>query len=469
MKFPDLLIMSINNLRRRKLRTVLTVLGVIIGTASIVVMVSLGIGLDQMSMEQLSSWGSLTTIEVTGGSNSTGKAGGGSAVLISPGGSSKSSAPIYITDASIKKFGGLEHVKGVSPVLDINVVIRQGAYEAQYVTLEGVGQNFLEQIPLSEGHLPKTGELGLVFGNTVQQSFYNSKTGKGYWDTGELPDVDFLHRPLFVIFDLDAYFQSKNPASGAAGGDSQPNVKPPKKYMMDGVGLVAGGEDDWNSYSYGVYTDIDGLKAQLKKVFKKGAVIPGQPTTKKGKPLPYLTYSKAEIYVDKMDNVKAVQSQIADMGFQVSSQMDWMESSKQQSQMIQAVLGGIGAVSLFVAAIGIANTMMMSIYERTKEIGIMKVLGCDMGNIRNMFLIESGMIGFMGGVAGIALSYGISGIINQFVNLAESRGLSGHLSRIPPWLSLSAVVFAILVGMAAGFMPAMRAMKLSPLAAIRNE
>ena len=137
--------------------------------------------------------------------------------------------------------------------------------------------------------------------------------------------------------------------------------------------------------------------------------------------------------------------------------------------MIQAVLGGIGAVSLFVAAIGIANTMMMSIYERTKEIGVMKVLGCDMGNIRNMFLIESGFIGFMGGVIGIVLSYGISGIINKFVSLEETNGLVGNLSRIPPWLSISAIGFAIFVGMAAGFMPAMRAMKLSPLAAIRND
>lgn len=99
----------------------------------------------------------------------------------------------------------------------------------------------------------------------------------------------------------------------------------------------------------------------------------------------------------------------------------------------------------------------------------MKVLGCDMGNIRNMFLIESGFIGFMGGVIGIVLSYGISGIINKFVSLEETNGLVGNLSRIPPWLSISAIGFAIFVGMAAGFMPAMRAMKLSPLAAIRND
>ena len=157
------------------------------------------------------------------------------------------------------------------------------------------------------------------------------------------------------------------------------------------------------------------------------------------------------------------------MGYQVNSQMDFLESSRQQSNMVQAVLGGIGAVSLFVAAIGIANTMMMSIYERTKEIGVMKVLGCDMGNIRNMFLIESGFIGFMGGLIGVGLSYGVSAVVNRFVNMSQSMGLSGNLSRIPPWLSLAAIGFAVFVGMAAGFMPAVRAMKLSPLAAIRNE
>ena len=76
--------------------------------------------------------------------------------------------------------------------------------------------------------------------------------------------------------------------------------------------------------------------------------------------------------------------------------MEWLEQSKQQSNMIQAALGGIGAVSSLVAAIGIANTMMMSIYERTKEIGVLKVLGCSLATIRNMFLIEAGFYRFMG-------------------------------------------------------------------------
>ncbi len=460
MRFPDLLIMSINNLRRRKLRTVLTVLGVIIGTASIVVMVSLGIGLNELTMEQIASWGSLTTIEVRSGSGYS-----GNGIAVNSGG--KTSDPGYITDEEITRFSRIPHVTGVSPVLEMNVVIRQGAYEAQYLSLRGVSQSYLEQIDLGEGRLPKPGEMGLVVGNTVIQQFNNFKTGKGYWDTMELPDVDFMGKPLFVIFDMDAYFQTRNSVSGSSEGGA--SVKPPKKYMVNATGMVAGGIQDWNSHSYYIFTDIDGLKSQLRKAFRKGTVIPGQPVNKKGKPLNYLVYNSAQVFVDDMENVQQVQTKLADMGFQVSSQMDWLESSRRQSNMVQAVLGGIGAVSLFVAAIGIANTMMMSIYERTKEIGIMKVLGCDMGNIRNMFLIESGFIGFMGGAAGILLSYGISMVINHFVNMEQMWGMAGSISRIPVWLSGAAVAFAVFVGMAAGFMPAVRAMRLSPLAAIRNE
>lgn len=87
---------------------------------------------------------------------------GGGAVMVAGSSSGKSSDPTYITDEVMEKFGRLNHVSGVSPILDMNVVIRQGAYEAQYMTLRGVGQKFLEQIPLGEGRLPGPGETGLV-------------------------------------------------------------------------------------------------------------------------------------------------------------------------------------------------------------------------------------------------------------------------------------------------------------------
>ena len=451
MRFLDLLTMSINNLRRRKVRTALTVLGVVIGTASVVVMVSLGIGLNALMMEMYSSYGSMTAIEIYNYGNN--------------GNNGTNDNPLYLTDDTVKEFLRIPHVTSASPVLETNVILKQGVYETN-TSINGVTREFMEQIPLGQGKLPdpKSTEMEFIYGNAVVQWFQNSKTGKGYWDTQELPDIDYMNKPMFVIFDTDAYYQSRSGGSG----DGTP-VKAPKKYLIRTAGVVEGGIDDYNSYAYGVYTDIDQLKTQLKKIYKKNP-IPGQPTNKKGKPYSYFIYNQAYVYVDDMENVTAVQKAITDMGFQANSQMEWIEQSQQTYNMIQLVLGGIGAISLFVAAIGIANTMMMSIYERAKEIGVIKVLGCDLRTIRNMFLLESGFIGFMGGVIGVAISYGIGFIMNHFLGIGQiMTGQAGDISRIPLWLAAAAVVFAIFVGMAAGFFPSLRAMHLSPLAAIRNE
>ena len=451
MRFLDLLTMSINNLRRRKVRTALTVLGVVIGTASVVVMVSLGIGLNALMMEMYSSYGSMTAIEIYNYGNN--------------GNNGTSDNPLYLTDDTVKEFLRIPHVTSASPVLETNVILKQGVYETN-TSINGVTREFMEQIPLGQGKLPdpKSTEMEFIYGNAVVQWFQNSKTEKGYRDTQELPDIDYMNKPMFVIFDTDAYYQSRSGGSG----DGTP-VKAPKKYLIRTAGVVEGGIDDYNSYAYGVYTDIDQLKTQLKKLYKKKP-IPGQPTNKKGKPYSYFIYNQAYVYVDDMENVTAVQKAITDMGFQANSQMEWIEQSQQTYNMIQLVLGGIGAISLFVAAIGIANTMMMSIYERTKEIGVIKVLGCDLRTIRNMFLLESGFIGFMGGVIGVAISYGIGFIMNHFLGIGQiMTGQAGDISRIPLWLAAAAVVFAIFVGMAAGFFPSLRAMHLSPLAAIRNE
>ena len=450
MKFLDLISMSAGNLLRRKLRTFLTVLGVTIGTASIVVMVSIGIGLKEFTMEQYASSGSLTAIQVY-------NYGGGMT------GENVDPEDSFMTDETVAMFAALPHVTDAYPRLNLGVIMRQGVYEGN-VQMYGIPVSAMDSIPLKEGTLPPPDASGLkmVVGNMVAQNFYNAKSGKGYWDTGEMPDVDFT-KPVFTIFDTSAYYQSQNPS----GGEGQA-VKAPKKYMLKASGLVEGGPEDWNEYSYGVYVDLEKLKTQLKQVFKKDP-IPGQPTNKKGKPYSYFIYDEATVNVDDMDHVVEVQKQINNMGYQATSQMEWLEQSQQQSNMVQAALGGIGAVSLFVAAIGIANTMMMSIYERTKEIGILKVLGCSLGTIRNMFLVEAGFIGLAGGIAGVTLSLLVSFLINHFLAAAFLYGMEGKLSVIPLWLAVPSIFFAVLIGMAAGFWPAIRAMRLSALAAIRNE
>jgi ABC-type antimicrobial peptide transport system permease subunit len=448
MRFSDLLRMSSSNLWKRKVRTVLTVLGVVIGVASIVVMISLGLGLSRSLTQQYESYGSLTQITVNEPWNTD---------------SSSDSEAKRLDDALIEELESLEHVESVYPVLEVSVLAKYGSYEG-YLQLRGMPKEAFEDmgIQVGEGKLPGSDEeLTFFYGNQVLQNFYNAKgSGNSYWETGILPDIDLMNDPIFIIFDTDAYYASQGTTEEGT------SVTPPKKYLIPTCGVEADSENGWSQYGWYTYCDIDELMPQLKKIFKNG-VIPGQPTTKTGKAYKEIFYSELDVNVDDMDYVMEVQNYINELGYNAYSNAEWLESDQKTMGYIQAVLGGIGAVSLFVAAIGIANTMMMSIYERTKEIGVMKVLGCDLKDIRNLFLMEAGFIGLIGGVIGLILSFTISAIINHIA--ASASDYMTGISYIPLWLVVISLGFAILVGMMAGFFPARRAMRLSPLAAIRNE
>ncbi len=446
MKFLDLLRMSSSNLWKRKVRTVLTVLGVVIGVASIVVMVSLGLGLSRSLLKQYESYGSLKQITVQeswGGDGEDEK---------------------RLDDKLVQEIKEIAHVESVYPVLQMSALAKYGSYEG-YLQIRSMPKEAYTEmgIEVGEGQLPGEDEqLKFFYGCEVLQNFSSSKGNVGnYWQTGVLPDIDLMRDPIFIIFDMDAYY-----SSGGTTEDGQ-TIPPPKKYMIETCGVEKSPEEgNWSQYGWYTFCDLEQLLPQLKKMFKN-KVIPGQPSTKTGKPYKEIFYNELQVNVDSMDNVMEVQTYLKDLGYNVYSQTEWVESEQKTMGYIQAVLGGIGAVSLFVAAIGITNTMMMSIYERTKEIGVMKVLGCDLRNIRSLFLMEAGFIGFIGGVIGLILSFSISAVINKIAQSAQEY-MQG-ISYIPIWLVFLSLLFAVLVGMVAGFFPARRAMKLSPLAAIRNE
>lgn len=458
MRTVDLLSLAFRNLLRRKTRTVLTVLGVVIGTASIMVMMSLGIGMSRQMTKMFAESGSLTTITVYSFS-------------------SKGETE-ELTDAVLEKFKKIPHVSGVSPSLSVNLEAKSGAANGSF-SLIGVSQEFLKQIPLKSGKYPEpnASALSIVYGNRVGETFYiPSKSGGGFSSFGGYgEETEALVNPekdtIFYTFP-DPYIVP----SGKTSTDTDGKTKPKKKYMLDTSGVVDAGKNGYSMYSYSAYCDIDTLKTFLKRIYRK-SLVPNPKTNKKGKPVGYYVYDQAYIFVDDMNNVTEVQKNVTDMGFQADSQMQWLEQSQQSMNMTQAVLGGIGAVSLLVAAIGIVNTMMMSIYERTREIGVMKVLGCDMKDIRNLFLFESGSIGFLGGIVGIVISTSLSALINWLVSGGGGEGIGifyvadsqEGISYIPLWLYLFSIVFAIAIGTAAGYLPSKRAMKLSPLAALRNE
>lgn len=455
MKIFDLLRMSISNLWKRKLRTVLTVLGVVIGITSIVVMVALGNGLKQSMLDNYANYSSMTQIQISGGYYYS---------------SSGQDEQKRLDDALVQELLGMEHVKEVYPRLNISALAKVGKY-AGHLDIYGITKEEFAtmNVSIGKGKLPDSDtKLQFFYGNNVLTNFYVEKTNVySFWETGEAPDIDLMEDAIFVIFDTDAYWRSQG------GSDENGNpVKQPKKYLIEACGIMEGELGEWNNNnSQSILCNMEALKAELKRIFKKKP-IPGQPTRKNGKPYNELFYSEIIVQVDDMANVTDLTTWLKDSGYNAYSSAEWIQQELDSMNMIQAVLGAIGAVAMLVAAISITNTMMMSIYERTKEIGVMKVLGCDIHNIQGLFLMEAGFIGFIGGVVGVGFSYGLSVVINGLVAGSEATanmGISGAICRIPLWLSPLAIVFAIVIGMIAGFIPSLRAMRLSPLAAIRNE
>lgn len=480
MSFYDLMAMSLGNLWRRKLRTLLTVLGVLIGTASIVAMISLALGMRQMIMAEYSNMGSATQIRV----RASGDMESGGSLDVDN----------LLTDSSLSLFEDLEHVKSVAPSLGFDVNLEQGKYSA-YANLMGVGRDVLDSQKLGKGELPAKGggSLQVLAGNTVLTNFgyFLGEEYYSYYTTGELPDIDLMRQIRQVKYydsmgmddmaeqqteeDADGESMADNGESpdddvdavnaGTDSGGVLPMEDGSVNFRIKITGILEGGPDEYGENSDNLLVDIDSLKSYLIKNFGKNH-IPGQPK-KNGKPLNEWVYSTFIVDVDESANVEAVMQNIQDLGFQAESNKELLESIQQSMQIVELTLGGIGMVAFLVAAIGIANTMMMSTYERTKEIGVMKVLGCDMRDIRKLFLMEAGCIGFIGGTVGLGFTLFLSALLNS---LARSAGeINGNISLITWWLALVAVAFSTLMGMLAGYFPAKRAMKLSPLAAIRTE
>lgn len=477
MSFYDLMSMSLGNLWRRKLRTILTVLGVLIGTTSIVAMLSLAFGMKQQMMEQYESMGSVTQINVSPGGGMDSDSSG-----------SQTDTSTMLTESNMEMFQGMEHVKSVSPQLTFDGMMKSGRYSG-YANMIGVDQSMLDSQELDKGEVPKAGNSGtlqVLGGNQLLTGFGYVQGDEyvDYYSTGELPPIDLMTQ----IHQLQVYNDaaesetvdqtastdaSTEDSSGDGDSDSAGDdaaAQPAEdnstlNFRIKITGIMAGGLEEYNNYSQSLLVNLDDLKSYLTKNFGKGK-IPGQPKPN-GKPLNEWVYTTIVVEVDQADNVEDVMKSIQDMGFFANSNKELIDSAQKSLQIVELVLGGIGMVAFLVAAIGIANTMMMSTYERTKEIGVMKVLGCDMRDIQKLFLAEAGFIGLIGGIVGLLLSCGVSSLINHFS--AGMEGIGGNISVIPWWLALAAVAFSTLMGMVAGYFPARRAMKLSPLAAIHTE
>lgn len=271
MKIFDLLRMSISNLWKRKLRTVLTVLGVVIGITSIVVMVALGNGLKQSMLDNYANYSSMTQIQISGGG-----------YYFSSNSGSGQTEEKRLDDTFVQELLGMEHVKEVYPRLNISAIAKVGKYIG-HLDIYGITKEEFEtmNVSIGKGKLPDSDtELQFFYGNNVLTNFYVEKTNVySFWETGVAPDIDLMEDAIFVIFDTDAYWRSQG------GSDENGNpVKQPKKYLIEACGIMEGELGEWNNNnSQSVLCNMEALKSELKRIFKKNP-IPGQPTRKNGKP-----------------------------------------------------------------------------------------------------------------------------------------------------------------------------------------
>lgn len=503
MKLSDLLRFSTDNLRRRKGRTVLTVIGVVVGVCAIVVMISLGIAVNQATNAMLETQGDLRKITVMSYGAQQGTP--------------------DLDDKMLEQFKQIPSVVAATPLyqnynIQGNVYAGKGNRYEAYASLVGMDYAALEpmEYTLLTGNYLSGQSLGrdkipVMLG---AQAIFNFSDTKKSWNNPnrqKYPQYDenynIINLPQYdesgTLINADQFFfdPMKNKLTfRMVYGYNDDGTEKVKEYELVVVGILNGSMDDW-AVTGGVVMDISDMK-KLENEYKKltkssggssgggyavsyygGMGMGGDNTVQVG------GYEQIFVKVDNVKNMPEVEKAIKDIGYQISSMSQWRETLQGQVAQTQMMLGGLAAVSLFVAALNIANTMTMAIYERTKEIGVMKVLGCRLTNIRQMFLIESGTIGFLGGLVGVGFSLLLSAILNYLpallvflgidaqIDIAAIFGLSGlsesmpgmHLSVIPLWLVILALAFATIVGLLSGIAPANRAMKISSLEAIRHE
>jgi ABC-type antimicrobial peptide transport system permease subunit len=434
----DLFKMAFNNLWRKKTRTFLTVLGVIIGTTSIVVMISLGIAIDTEFKKSMGEMGDLTVIEV----NADG-------YMYRDESDSRDKKDVKLDDTAIATFKKIDGVEAVTPEKRMHMRIGVGKYIADMRVI-GIDPSVMKDFGLEveEGRLLAPGDKTvLVFGKDTLEFFRNPRVR----NEEEPPTVDVLGNKL--ILTSDRYFGERNAKPPS-------DYKAPKHYAAKGVGILKeGGRNGYRAYmSIEEMLKIEEEDEKTKK-----------DSSNRRRDRDENKYETIKVKVKDVESVESVETVIKNIGYETFSLTDMVNNMKETTQKIGLILGGIGGITLLVAAIGITNTMIMSIYERTREIGVMKVIGAKLSDIKKLFLIEAGMIGLTGGLAGLTFSYLVSFGLNKLAGGMMGGGPDTKISVISIELALGALVFSFIIGVVAGYLPARRAMNLSALKAIKNE
>jgi len=450
MKIGDLTELAVRNLREAILRNSLTTLGVAVGVASLVAMLSLGVGLQQFASQRLTNSGLFNAIFVASRYNT-----GDYERRSRQNQPADSSTPARPLDESARwEIAGLPNVNEVYPEIRFMTEVRYND----------------KPYPTMVAGMPDSARTDGAF-DGMQGKFFSSS---GADET--ILQIEFAkelsEQPSSLIGkDLVLRYAERQalPAQGGKAAKSSPaggfSVVPHEKKLRI-VGIIST-EPEGGFGAFGrsrvfiPLTVAETLSAT--QVSDLRDVLNGSSKTS--------SYASLTVRVKSPTQVPQVEAAIKSMGFTTFSLLDTTRNLRLFFTVIDLLLGIFGSLALAVATLGIVNTLVMAILERRREIGVFKALGADDRDIKQLFFAEAGVMGLVGGIAGVALGWLIGKGVTLGTNIYLSRQNlpAVNISAVPLWLALGAIAFAIAVSLAAGLYPASRAAHLNPVEALRYE
>ncbi len=394
----ELVSVAYRNLKMHKMRSLLTLLGIIIGIGAIVALVSIGEGLNQAVTEQFQALG-LDTL------------------FVEPGTGDLASTAVSRTLRE-EDIGLIEGIPGVEAAMGFYEIATVAEFRQKKSSVIIIGYD-----PDKREYLEKSGYINLLRGRQLESTdkyavmVPESFTTDGFFEeTLKIKDSIEIDGQKFKIVGV-----TKNLSSFMGGGFSVNFVFMPKKTVRGFFGEEDPVEIAVQATDRGLVSEVaEKIERKLKKA-----------------------HGEEDFYVMTTENI--------------------LDTAGVVIGLIQLVLVGLAAISLVVGGIGIMNTMLMSVMERTREIGVMKAVGATNNRILSIFLMEAGLIGAVGGVVGVALGLLIAAGISA---IATAFGFSLPVG-LNPLSLIGAVLFAMFVGMISGYYPARRAALLEPVEALR--
>ncbi len=443
MKAPDLVELALRNLRESLLRNSLTTLGIAVGVASLVAMLSLGVGLQELVSERLDRSGLFDSI-------------------------------VVYSRRDVRSFDRAER-RRMGDTSDARMLTPEVRRELE--ALPNVAEAYPEvRFSTQVGWQDKsrfTSVAGLPFSAQTNEAF-DDMQGQ-YFSSPEaeeaILELDFAQeltkQPETLLGqELVLRYAERQPLGGNGdGGDWGFTVQRREKKLRI-VGIVKnqpfGG---WRNFARGEVF-IPSTVAERLNTLQYSSVRQAVRAETADE-----TYSSLIVRVTDPVHVAEVQQAIRQMGFTTYSILDAAQSLRRFFVIVDLFLGIFGSLALAVASLGIVNTLVMAILERRREIGIMKALGASDGDVKRLFFAEAGVMGMLGGLAGVLMAAAIGAAINFGTGyyLQRQELPPESVSSLPLWLGGSAIVFSILVSLAAGIYPAARAARLDPVQALRYE